>query len=196
MKVLLTGAFALAAASSMAQTYQFNSIVTGDTPTGGPVYADLLVEDTAPNTVKMSLSPSTLALDTQFASRLFLNIDPSVTNLNLTSYDGRVTGWTRDDNQVPFGGGKYDLQVMFDIAPPADRLFGGRTAVWTFTGTGLSAASFATTADSGLFNVLHLQGLPGGGSSHVSSQPVPEPGLLAAGLIGLLAMRRKFSRKA
>jgi hypothetical protein len=191
LSLLAGGLFAASLAS--AQLYNFDTIVTGDNPTGGPVYASMLIEDAGLDTVKFTLTPTGAADPDQFLSRLFLNLDPSVSGVSYSETTNFITGFSETVNGESFGGGNYDLKISFDLAPPADRLYTGRSAEWTISGAGLSADKFSLTADSGLYNVLQIQGIPGGGSSHVTASPVPEPGLFIA--VGSLLLGGRLLKK-
>lgn len=185
----------LAAGLASAQTYDFKDIITGDTPTGGPVYATMLLEDVAADTVKFTLTPSATGDSAQFLSRLFLNIDPVVGPVTFSQTQAFVTGLAQGQDSQSFAGTDYDLLLSFDIAPPADRLSTGKSAEFTLNGSGLSASSFFVSAGpDNLFNALHIQGIPGGGSSHVTA--VPEPGLMLAAGLGLLAVRLRRRKSA
>jgi hypothetical protein len=189
----LAAAFALAGLASAQTTFNFDSILSGDTPTGGPTFASLLIEDLAPGQVKMTLTPSATADPSQFISRLFMNVDDAVTGLTLDSSNSFLQSFVFNSDSQNYGGGNYDLNLNFDIAPPSDRLLAGKTAEWIFSGSGLNSNSFSFAANNGSYSALHLQGLDMGGSVHVTAAPVPEPGTMLALGVGaaLLAVRRR-----
>jgi hypothetical protein len=102
---------------------------------------------------------------------------------------------------VEFGAGNdagltYNVKIEFDNAPPPDRLLPGLTAVQKLSGTGLTEDDFVTMPGSNgeCYGLLHVQGLPNGGSTKLCGQLVPEPAsILGLGLGGflLLGLRRR-----
>ncbi|MDW8052455.1 MAG: PEP-CTERM sorting domain-containing protein [Armatimonadota bacterium] len=92
------------------------------------------------------------------------------------------TGDTNGDGCI----NNADLEVRFKVAPPPQRLLPNNTS--TFRLFGVSVADFAGQNNSAM---VHIQGLPGGGSSKVIA---PEPASMIAlgtGLLGLLGLRRR-----
>ncbi len=98
--------------------------------------------------------------------------DPFVTNITLGSFID--------------AGLSFNVKVDFRVAPPPARLLPGNSS--TFKLFGVSESDFAGLNDSAM---VHIQGLPDGGSSKVIA---PEPGSLIAigtGLASLLGLRRR-----
>lgn len=187
--------------SAFSQTivYNFTEVLTGGTPTGGPTYATLTVEDFGMDTVRMSLSHSGTALDPQFLGYLNLNIDPYVGGYSGASSDPTVAGFEFGLNSVTDAAGRYDMRVNFNKSNSGDRFEPGETVSWTISGTSLTAQSFAALApgNQGQYALLHVQGIPGSNpdsSKIYAANPVPEPGTmiaLGAGALAMLARRRK-----
>jgi hypothetical protein len=190
----------LATTPAFAYDLDFNQLVTGDTPSGGPDYAHLSIENAGMDAVNFTLSQTALADPGQFLSRLFVNLDKSYSNLNVSSSDGQFNDWNFKEDGNNFGGGQFDFKFLFDTANSGDRVYAGDSVSWTVTGDGLTEDSFRALSDHVEYpNMLHIQGIgPNGeGSAHVTSsctEPVPEPGtMLALGVAatGLLARRRR-----
>jgi hypothetical protein len=62
------------------------------------------------------------------------------------------------------GDGLYDIRIVFDNAPPAQRFTTGETVVYTITGTGITAADFnvLSAPDGGngpFYTAAHVQGI-------------------------------------
>ena len=192
------GALALLAASpAFAYDFIFKNVVSGDTPSGGPDFATMSIEDGGTDTVNFTLSQSSLADPGQFLSRLFVNLDNNYSNLNVSSSDLQFEDWNFEQNGNNYGGGRFDFKFLFENSNSGDRVYPGDTVTWTVTGDGLTANSFMAMSDHVEYlNMLHIQGIGpnGDGSAHVTSEPVPEPGTmlaLGAGAAALLARRRR-----
>lgn len=200
MKTCLTlSMLALAAASQAAVTFEFNTVATGGTPAGGPVYATLTIEDVAANTVGFTFTNTTNpgAAGGQFISRLHLNVDPFVAGtLNWTS--PTISSYEFDQDGINDAGARFDLSIRFVTANSGDRFTAGKTVTWTATGTGLTENSFdaLSSHQESWYAMAHFQSIPGSGDSSkvVPGEPVPEPTAIAALGLGLAALVRRRKR--
>ncbi|NUL81767.1 MAG: PEP-CTERM sorting domain-containing protein [Armatimonadetes bacterium] len=177
--------------------FNFDTVYTGFTPDGPPAWATLTIVDFAADEVKMTLSANWdgSLYPAQFIRDLYLNISPF---LNATLVSGSVSGpavisgvSSSLDGINGGAGTSYDHRVDFQVAGGPGRLTGGETVSWRVTAPGLTEAHFlATEPGQGLEAGMHIQGITGGLSGHVTT---PEPASLfgiASGLIALARARR------
>jgi hypothetical protein len=141
---------------------------------------------------------------TPFADYLLLNVEPFVSVSLVTgsvSGGGSITNVASGSNAFTDAGSRYDVKIVFDISPPAQRLIGGETLTWKLQGPGLTEGHFnalsqligdPTKRD---YALLHVggTGLQGGNSGKLGVIPEPTtPVLFGMGLAApLLARRRK-----
>ncbi|NUL81768.1 MAG: PEP-CTERM sorting domain-containing protein [Armatimonadetes bacterium] len=178
-------------------TYNFNVVYTGGTPDGPPAWASLTITNFDTDVVRMSLTANwdgTLFPD-QFIRDMYLNISPF---LNATLVAGSVsgpaniTGVTSSENGINGAAGTaFDHLVDFQVSGGPGRLTGGETVSWRVTAPGLTETHFmAVEPNMGLEAGMHIQGITGGLSGHVTT---PEPASLfgiSAGLLALVRARR------
>ena len=179
---------------------------SGATPVGTLVVE---LEDTAPSTVKLSVDASAL-YDTEFVSKLYLNLDPTLdpTALVITDLGGPYIVDSINqavDNYKADGDGKYDIYIEFNTSNTtiANRLGSGEQAEFSIVGgAGFDASHFEfLSAPAGghgpFFVAAHVQGI-GEDSGWVTDGngdvPVPEAStlmLFGSGLIGILGFLRR-----
>ena len=158
-------------------------------------------------TLTMSMSGPSLS---EFVSEWFFNFngDPTALNFQLTT---NTTG-SGTDPSVGLGSnafqadgdGLYDINIGFDIAPPAERFGTGETVAYTITAAGITANSFNALSffvgGSGpFFTAAHVQGIclnpPDCDQTASAWVTIPEPGpalLFGAGsLLAGVAIRRR-----
>ncbi|MBI1757214.1 MAG: PEP-CTERM sorting domain-containing protein [Fimbriimonas ginsengisoli] len=196
---VIAGLAAGAVAAHATETINFSSVFTGGTPSGPAPWATLQISNGVnPGDVNMTLTNNTSAASGQFIGELLLNLTSIPGDFSTsTSSSWFKSAPTFGSNSISDAGEQFDVDILFREQPP--KLTGGLSASWTFHGTGLTENSFmafATPLDSNPSNVLallHMQGLPQGGSTKLGGSPVPEPSAMAALLIGgaMLARRRR-----
>lgn len=185
-------AFVVLAVQAAAATLQFDfqRVVTGDTPNGTLPLATALFEDIATDEVRLTFTHNAGSTAGQFITRLYLTVDPAITGISVesvTDTSGAYTGFGYGQNSfnAPLGT-NFDARITFQPNPP--RFTPGESLELELKGAGLNAMSFnfLTTANEigSTPAMIHLQGIAGGGSSHLD--PVPEPATLA--LLAPLAM--------
>jgi hypothetical protein len=143
----------------------------------------MTITNTSEGGVSISLTNSATNPSGQFIGDLHLLFNTLPTGFDFTG-DPYV-------NNIILGnhtnaGLSFNVEVRFKVAPPSARLLPGGTS--TFTLFGVSEADFAGLDTSAM---VHIQNIPGGGSSKVIA---PEPGSLIAmgtGLVSLLGLRRR-----
>lgn len=191
----MVAAFAPATTKAAIQ-YDFSILVTGDPPQGTSPFATLIVQDAGTDTVDMTLTHNAGSASGQFLTKLLLNIDPFPSGLNLTHSSSKITGFGFGLDAFNDASGRFDMFVDFETSNRnggADRLKPGESVTWQVSAPGLDESDFVALSQGNL-NVpalLHLQGIPGGGSAKLA--PVPEPASLLALLAGVgpLAARRR-----
>jgi hypothetical protein len=188
-------ALTLSAASSKAIVIlDFNTVITGDLPSGSAPWGTLKIEDNGVNRVMLTLTHNMTSTPGQFFGRLEMFMSPHPADLAaVTPLDPHVEG-------ISFGTGNdagYQYNVKFDFVNSNAgglRIVPGIVAVMEITGTGINENSFVTMpGPTSIHGLLHLQGIPGGGSAKLGDV-VPEPATMmvfGAGLLALLARRRK-----
>ena len=163
-------------------TFYFNTVRSGATPGGPPPWAVMTITNTSGG-VSISLTNSATNPSGQFIGDLHLLFNTLPTGFNFTG-DPFVQSISLG-NHID-AGLSFNVKVRFKVAPPGARLLPGGTS--TFTLFGVSEADFAGLDTSAM---VHIQNIPGGGSSKVIA---PEPGSLIAmgtGLVSLLGLRRR-----
>ena len=185
--------------ASASITFDFDVIVTG-APAGGPLYARLTISDAGVDTVSLVLeNTATLpAAAGQSIQRLHLNVDPFIAGLVVTSADPHFVDFDYTQDGQNDAASMFDLQINFDIAPPADRFTPGDVVAMTATASGLTENNFAQlSAGVQREAMIHLISIPPNSLSAkvtTGEPPVPEPASIAAlglGAAALLRRRRK-----
>jgi hypothetical protein len=174
--------------------FQFDQVCTGDTPGGTPPWAFLTISDAAPDIVGITLTHSPTSAEGQFLTELDLSLTSIPGDvMAMEPYDPLVTDVEIGENFFTDAGYQFDVRISYVNAPPPDCFLPGMSATTYIMGTGLTAASFMTTTegDNGVWGMLHLQGIAGGGSSKLCDDPVPEPSTLCAVAFCLAALLRR-----
>lgn len=196
--------FASSTASASMLTFNFDTILTGDTP-GGSNIATLTIADNGANSVLVTLTHNSTSAAGQFISDLWFNLAPFVTvaqsgQTPANKFSGSITqGLNTEQN----AGYNFDLRQGFEVANAGggvNRLKPGESISFTLTGASLNANAFDSTAiptggqRTDVRAMIHLQGLANGGSVKLGSV-VPEPASMTAlGLGALAVLRRRRSK--
>ncbi|MCH7946079.1 MAG: PEP-CTERM sorting domain-containing protein [Armatimonadetes bacterium] len=187
---------AVASIASAQIVWDFDILVTGDTPLGSD-WATLTIADTATDEVTLTLDHNATSTFPQFLTRLLLNLTTIPADLS-ASFVGPVLSIEWGDDAFPNVANLWDVDVMLETSNPQGRLYPGGSTVWTMTGTGLDSQDFNTlsTGIDGvdpMFGLLQLQGVPGRDES-AKLTVIPEPAsfaVLGLGLVALLRRRRR-----
>lgn len=196
--------FAVPTAARADFTWEFGTLITGDSPDGDVPWATLFVSDSGVDEVTFELTFNDGGADVgegEFLSELYLNFDGDVSGLSLVSSDEDVENVTFSQDGFTDAARIFDIWVDFETANVDDlRIERGETVSWTFGGDGISSEDFNTLSGANGDNepvlaLLHVQGI--GEDNELSGKiapPVPEPasmGVLALGALGVLARRRR-----
>ena len=204
-----------AASITINMTTEFSG---GASPQGTSPYMIATFEDIGAGLVQLTMDATNL-VGTEFISEWSFNFDPSLdaTDLDIDHVSG-IEAVSVDQGNNGFqadGGGKYDIQFNFDIAPPGDR-FGPNavvTSVYTFDLAGITAESFNFISAPGggnpnYLSAAHIQGIavsPGSGwlggvlddgGEDEETPVVPEPASLILMGTGLLIVCRRFKKSS
>ena len=191
-------------ASAAVVVLNFDTIVTGDTPSGSNL-ATLTISDLGSDSVLVNLSHNSTSITGQFITGLWLNVNPftSMTQDDRTpanKFDG-LLGQGLDSQQN--AGLNFDLSQAFETSSSsggANRLKKGESVSFKLSGSGLNATDFLSTATptggqrTDVLAMIHLQGIPGGGSVKLGAVPEPATMIaLGAGVCAILRRRRSRS---
>ena len=189
-------------------TYDLDIEYSGATPPAGtgPWLRATFDDGGGSGSVTMTLTSLNL-VSQEFVRFWHFNLDPSLNATNLAfsaplkvgSFADPVINRGTNAFQAA-GDGLYDIQVMFDNAPPSDRFGAGESVSYTITGIpSLTASSFhflsAPAGGNGpYFTAAHVQGIaPNGNNSGWITQS-PEPASIGALAVGALALMRRRNR--
>jgi hypothetical protein len=213
-RLAITTLFALTCAVSSAQAaviqIDINVLLQGAAVSGDSTVATLRFEDTAANTVRLTVT-SSLNSANEFISDITFNvlgINPATigTSFVAGSQVGSFTLPTLTggvDNQKPAGpGAGFDYLYAFTVGggPGGGLRFDNSDSFqYDFTANGLDALDFLVANSQGYFAYAHVQGMTAGSAAYVNTNPnvpsVPEPTSLLLLATGLIAGARRLSKK-
>ena len=185
----LAGAGALLAIPAFASadfSWDFNTVISGDTPGGPAPWATLTgTQDGSSVDFVLTFNDFTGAGEaTEFLKQLDLANSNLGAGNTLVSSDTRITSF--DFGTLTDAGLGFDMKMDFNTPNNGNRVVPGDTVLFSITNA---------TADDFTSGLLHINGTPGNeGSGKVAPGPVPEPASMAAlgmGALGLLARRRR-----
>jgi len=172
--------------------------------------ATMTIEDTAADTVLVTLNHNATSAPGQFISDLLFNLNPFITPIQaaqtpINKFDGGLMSGLNAEHDA---GLNFDLRQQFQVSGSGggvNRLKPGESISFTLTGSGLNASDFdSTDVPTGgnrddIVAMIHLQGIPGGGSVKLGSTETfgsaPEPASMGALSLGVLALLRKLKKK-
>lgn len=195
-----------AMASADVYTFDFDTYITGDAPSGTN-WATLTISDNGANNVLIRLDHNATSVAGQFITDLWFNLDPfvTVTQQNATPAN-KFTGFSASEDGVGSAGINFDLNQGFvtsNSGGGANRLKPGEFVTFELTGSGLDSTDFLSLSEGNgdYLAMIHLQGIPGGGSVKLGTgegfPPVPEPatmGVLGLGVAALLRRKKKTNK--
>jgi hypothetical protein len=221
---LLVSSFSAFAAEARADTITFDLsyVFSGYTPTSTAPYLTATFDCATVGTCTLTLT-SSLEASSEFLTEVDFNSLLALSSISLVSCTTcssvLIEPYSSNAYQAD-GDGLYDFGFQFDPAN-ANRFNGTDVAVFTITGTGITAATFNTlSAPAGgvgpFYAAAHVQGIPGGCSGWVadanggnvsggggigpgvlSCTSVPDSGtalgLLGLAMVGVAYLRRKIA---
>jgi len=192
--------FALPAFASADINWTFNTLVSGDDPGFSAPWATLTGTNVAGG-AEFVLTFSSNAPAGEFIGGLDMNYDGSLSGASFTSdHPEKVKDVSFGDFTDAGSVFNIDLNLLTTNKDGGDhRLKPGESIRFDILGAGIDVDGFNTLSDpkgdgQGYFALLHIQGLPNGGSSKVAPGAVPEPasmGALAIGALGLMRRRKR-----
>ena len=189
----LAGVSALLAIPAFASadfSWDFNTVITGDTPGGTAPWANLSGTQSGSDVSFVLTFNSFVGAGstTEFLKQLDLTYGGTIDGTQtLDTTDASITGYTVGS----FTDASYHFDIKMDFETSnagggANRVKPGDTVLFTINNV---------NADDFTFAMLHINGTPGqAGSGKVAPGAVPEPASMAAlgmGALGLLARRRR-----
>lgn len=183
-----------AVASVTSASYSFTSCLSGDCGSVGSTVQSVatLTMTSITNGVSFAFN-STSPIPGSFISALYFNGPSGVMTWNAGQVY-KAIDWSTKAGGSDTSQNGYNWDITYPTGANKDRLLAGDTASWTITGAGVSLQSFALTGNG---MMVHLQGLPNGGSEKIGAvAAVPEPEsyamfLAGLGIIGAVVKRRK-----
>lgn len=146
--LLFVASAAATQASATEYVFDFDTIVSGDTP-GGSDIATMTIADFATDSVLITLDHNSTSAAGQFITSLWLNMDPFVTPIAsdqdpINKFDGPLSSGL---DSITNAGLTFDLQQNFQTSNAGggvNRLKPGESASFLLTGSGLTASSFVS----------------------------------------------------
>lgn len=108
------------------------------------------------------VNATTKAATGEYLTDWLFNIDPSIASFSYSYVSGYNASVQYGTNSVNGGAsvkaGNFDIDFI-GATPQADRFIGGMTSVYDFSGSGLTASSFAFTSSSGYYSAADVKGI-------------------------------------
>jgi len=176
------------ATQAAAVTWDFGQVhvSASETPVGAAPWATLTFVQNGAGVVDFTLSHNAASDPSQFLRNLYLNIVPFVGGITMTELNesqANIVGMSTGSNAFGHAGATgFDMFIEFQNSGGAGRLNPGESVSWRASGTGLTTSHFEAISGGHqpAMALIHLQGIPGGGSSHIEVNPVPEPASMIA----------------
>lgn len=201
---VMAGGMTSKAALAAIVNFNFDTIITGDTP-GGSNIATLVIADSGTDSVSVTLFHNSSSAPGQFITDLWFNLDPYVTVTQFgQAPSNKFAGVLAQSlNSEQNAGLNFDLRQQFPTSNSGggvNRLKPSESISFSLTGSGLNATDFLSHAipqggqRTDVYAMIHLQGLENGGSVKLGA--VPEPASLSVLGVGALALiRRRRNRR-
>lgn len=213
---LVGAAIAAAPASATVITFNLDTVLEGDTPSGFPTMT--FDDGGSSGTVTLTIDAAGLS-GSEFISAVFFNYADAATASDLTitrtGGTGSAAGFSifQDSNarNSPGNNGLFDIEIAFSTSNSGggiNRFNADEFLTFSIVGTGITAGDFNVDSapegpdDDTNFAIARLQGLANDGSASVGDGdgdgggiPVPEPAAIGLFGLGLLAVGLGRRRK-
>lgn len=201
--ILIAAACAvLASVPASAVTWNYGTVhssAAGLIPAGDAPWATLEFDQNGLGQVDFVLTHNITSADGQFLREFYMNIDPFVAaTISFTdTTDANVNSASISQNAFSHATATgFDVNIKFQNQGGAGRFTPGESVAWSIVGAGLTTSHFEAYSNGGspALSLIHLQGIPGGQSSHIEASPVPEPATVSALVLCSLALLRRKAK--
>lgn len=200
LAAIATASFSAVPATAVTWNYgTVHSSAAGLIPSGDAPWATLDFNQNGVNQVDFTLTHNATSASGQFLREFYMNIAPFVgATINFTdTSDANVNSASVSENAYGHATATgFDVNIKFQVSGGPGRLTAGESVSWSIVGSGLTESHFEAYSggNAPALSLIHLQGIPGGDSSHIEASPVPEPATLSAVILGAAALLRRRRR--